>query len=446
MTKSRDIDILNGKTSSNLIRFAIPIALSAMLQQLFNSADTAVVGRFADANALGAVGTNSEIAGLLVSLSSGLSVGVNVIVSRYIGSKQTKYIKDSIHTAILISLIFGIFVGILGQFIARPIMIAIHTDAKILEQAATYLRLYFASYPFLLLYDFVSAILRAKGDSKRPFFALLASGILNVILNLVFVICFKMDVAGVGLSTVISTAFSSIIVLILLAKEKNEFQFSPKNLKLSGKITSNILKVGIPAAVQGAAFCFANIFIQSAVNIFGAMATAGNSVAVTFEYFAYYTVTAFGQAVTTFISQNYACGNTERCKKIFRQCLVFSLVSTAMLTTPLTVFKEFFVSIFTTDQTALHYASIRILMILMFQPICALYEIPAGAMRAYGHSLLPSVIALSGICVTRISWIIFVFPHLQTYPGLLFIHPFSWVITSTAMWIAFAIIKKKQKI
>lgn len=294
MSKSSEIDMLHGPLTSNLIRFALPIALSSMLQQLFNSMDTAVVGRFADANALGAVGTNSEIVGFLVSLSSGLAVGANVLIAKFIGSGQKEKIKSAINSALVISICFGIFVGILGQSLAMPIMCAINVSSEIIEMAALYLKLYFITYPFLLVYDFCSAILRSKGDSRRPFIALVISGGLNAVLNLFFVIVCKMGVAGVGTATIISTAVSCLLTLNFLIHEKDEFKLTLKTFRADKTDISNILKIGIPAAIQGAVFCLANIFVQSAVNKFGALATAGNSIAVTFEYFAYYFATAFG--------------------------------------------------------------------------------------------------------------------------------------------------------
>ena len=438
MSKSSEIDMLHGPLTSNLIRFALPIALSSMLQQLFNSMDTAVVGRFADANALGAVGTNSEIVGFLVSLSSGLAVGANVLIAKFIGSGQKEKIKSAINSALVISICFGIFVGILGQALAMPIMRAINVSPEIIEMAALYLKLYFITYPFLLVYDFCSAILRSKGDSRRPFIALVISGGLNAVLNLFFVIVCKMGVAGVGTATIISTAVSCLLTLNFLIHEKDEFKLTLKTFRADKTNISNLLKIGIPAAIQGAVFCLANIFVQSAVNKFGALATAGNSIAVTFEYFAYYFATAFGQATTTFISQNFAANQRARCKEIFHKCLLCAVVST-----PLSIFRTQAASIFTTDQTAIHYAGIRILMILLLQPFCAFVEIPGCAMRGLGFSLLPSLLTLIGICCVRIFWTCVVFPHINTYPGLLVIHSGSWFITIAAMWISWAFVKKR---
>ncbi len=443
MSKSSEIDMLNGPLTSNLIRFALPIALSSMLQQLFNSMDTAIVGRFADANALGAVGTNSEIVGFLVSLSSGLAVGANVLIAKFIGSGQKEKIKSAINSALVISVVFGVFVGISGQALAMPIMRAINVSSQIIDMAALYLKLYFITYPFLLVYDFCSAILRSKGDSRRPFIALVISGGLNAVLNLFFVIVCKMGVAGVGLATIISTAIACLLTLNFLIHERGEFKLKLKTIKPNKTDVSNILKIGIPAAIQGAVFCLANIFVQSAVNKFGALATAGNSIAVTFEYFAYYFATAFGQATTTFISQNFAAEKKARCKEIFHKCLLCAVLFTAVLSTPLSIFRTQAASIFTTDPTAIHYAGIRILMILLLQPFCAFVEIPGCAMRGLGFSLLPSLLTLIGICCVRVFWTCVVFPHINTYPGLLVIHSGSWFITIAAMWISWFFVKKR---
>lgn len=432
-----DIDMIHGPLAKKIFLFALPIALSSMLQQLFNSADTAVVGHFSDANALAAVGTNGEIVALIVSLSAGLAVGVNVLVARCIGSGRREKICGALHTAVVLALITGASLCGAGQIAARPLLSAIHAPSAIIGKAVVYLRLYFLSVPFLILYDFCSAVLRAKGDSRRPFIALVVSGILNVILNLLFVIVFKKDVAGVAAATVISTAVSSLLVIFWLLKEQTDFRFDFSKLRITKGIAKTILSIGIPAALQGAVFCVANIFVQSAVNSFGAAATAGSAIAVTFEYFCYYLITAFGQAATTFTSQNFAAGKMKRCRSVFLLSILCALILSMAVTFPLVIFRIYCSSFFSADKNVITIACIRIMCILVFEPLCCLYEIPAGVLRGLGHSALPSAITITGICGFRIIWIFTVFRTVHTYRSLFIAFPISWVLTSILMMSAF---------
>lgn len=430
----KSMDLLHGPLHKNLILFALPIALCSMLQQLFNAADTSVVGRFGNPDALAAVGTNGEIVALLVTLSAGLSVGANVLAAAQIGKRETGKkeagsIPNLVSTAVLSSFLLGIFIAAIGQLLVLPLLTAIHTPQEILPSAASYLRIYLLGYPFLMLYDFTSALLRARGDSRRPFLALTASGILNVLLNLFFVIVCRLDVAGVAIATDLSTACSAFLVLLCLAREKSEFRLSRHRLHFSVELFLLILRIGIPSAVQGAVFCLANIFVQSAVNRFGAVATAGSTIAMNFEYFGYYMITAFGQAATTFTSQNFAAGQKKRCRSILFSSLLFSVLFSACITVPLTVFRSASCSLFSTDTAVIEAACLRISIILLFEPICCFYEIPSGVLRGAGHSTLPAALTVLGTCAVRIAWIFFVFPRFQTQESLFIVFPISWVIT-----------------
>ena len=433
--------MLHGPLNKKLILFALPIALSSMLQQLFNAADTSVVGHFADADALAAVGTNGEIVALLVTLSVGLAAGANVLIAHYIGEKKNDRISDALHTALSLALLLGLCGALLGQFLARPLLIAIRTPASVLADAILYLRIYFIGYPFLMLYDFGSAILRAKGDSRRPFIALTVSGLLNVLLNLFFVIVCHLGVAGVAIATDISTGVSAFLVLLWLVQESADFQLVPRKLRLHSMPLRQMLIIGIPSAIQGAVFCFANIFVQASVNTFGATATAGSTIAMNFEYFGYYMITAFGQAATTFTSQNFAAKEYRRCRKILKSCLVFSILFSAVITVPLTVFRSGASALFTTNPAVIQSACLRISLILLFEPICCLYEIPAGVLRGSGHSTLPAILTVIGTCLVRIVWIFTVFVYKNTQESLFVVFPISWVLTILLMWSSFLILK-----
>ena len=303
-----------------------------------------------------------------------------------------------------------------------------------------YLRIYFVSYPFLLLYDFGSAILRACGNSRYPFLALTLSGIVNVFLNIIFVVFFKLGVSGVAAATVLSTMLSALLLICRLKKDTSSFPFALHKCDLYSGSVSAILKVGIPSAIQGAVFCFANI----SVNSFGSSAIAGSTIAMNFEYFTYYVITAFGQTATTFTSQNYSAGQLRRCRKILRICLVFSIVSSLILIEPLVIFRNFFSGFFSADQTVIQNACLRILCILFFEPLCNLYEIPAGVLRGTGHSLYPAVATIIGNCCFRIVWICTVFRHYHQLNILYYAFPISWVLTIILITIGF-IAKKPGK-
>ena len=438
------VDMIHGPLAGKIIIFALPVALSSMLQQLFNSADTAVVGRFSDANALAAVGTNGEIVALIVSLSAGLSVGANVLAARCIGSGRRDLISSVLHTSVMIALLTGILICVCGQFAAYPLLRAIHASPAIIGRAVLYLRIYLLCVPFLVLYDFGSAVLRAKGDSRRPFIALAASGLLNITLNLVFVIAVKMDVAGVAAATVISTACSMMLVFYRLSEEDDYFRFSFRKLSINSESAGKVLMIGIPAALQGAVFCAANIFVQSAVNSFGAVATAGSAIAVNFEYFSYYLITSFGQAATTFTSQNSAAGKTRRCRSICLTSMLCSAVFSTLVIVPIVLLRTEAASFFSTDRNVITVACIRIMCILVFEPLCCLYEIPAGVLRGLGHSLLPSVLTVTGICLFRIVWICTVFRRIHTYESLFIVFPVSWILTSCMMTAAYIIVRRKH--
>lgn len=433
LMKKDSMDMLTCRLNINLILFALPIALSSMLQQLFNAADTYVVGHFADSGALAAVGTNGEIVALLVTLSAGLSIGSNVLIARCIGEKRKDKINPIVHTSILAALIIGILFAVCGLIIARPLLVLIKTPDEILTSAVRYLKIYFLGMPFLMIYDFGSAILRANGNSRYPFIVLTLSGIINVALNLIFVVFCNMGVSGVALATDIATAFSAVVILIKL---HSNFSFSLKMLTLNKSYLADILKIGIPSAIQGAVFCFANIFVQASVNSFGTIATAGSTIAMNFEYFGYYMITAFSQTATTFVSQNYAARHMKRCVQIFIKCTLFSILLSALITVPITVFSTQFAGLFSSDSAVCAAACLRIALILAFEPVCGLYEVPAGILRGTGHAVLPAVITITGTCLLRIVWIFTVFARFHSLNVLFIVFPVSWVVTTILMLCA----------
>ena len=439
-----DMDMLHGPLTRKLLLFALPIALSSMVQQLFNAADTAVVGRFGNAGALAAVGTNTEIIALIVTVSLGLSIGANILLAHRIGRNETKEIPSAVQTAMVLSALIGVLGLLFGQVIAAPLLRLIRTPDGIFDAAALYLRLYMLGYPFLLLYDFGASILRARGDSRYPFLALLISGFANVGLNLFFVVALHMDVAGVAIATDLSTMLSSLLVLRRLKKD-TLFCFTLRGLRFSPRIAWDVLKTGVPSAVQGAVFCFANIFVQASVNRFGETAIAGSTIAMNFEYFTYYIITAFGQTATTFTSQNHAAGQLDRCRRILWLCLGLSIVCSSIPIFTIVLFRDVFSGLFTPEAAVIQSAGVRILCILLFEPLCNLYEIPAGVLRGSGHALYPAVSTMIGTCAFRIVWICTVFRADPTLPMLYHAFPLSWAATILFVGIGFLVIQFKEK-
>ncbi len=426
--KSENIDMLHGPLTKNLLLFTLPIALSSILQQLFSAADTAIVGYFGNKNALAAVGTNTELIALIVTVSSGLAIGANILIAKLIGKGNKEKIPTVITTAVFLSIIIGLIGLGLGQLVANPVLRFIQVPDTILQDATIYLRIYFLGYPFLLLYDFGSAMLRARGDSRYPFIALVLSGIVNVGLNLFFVVVFHMGVAGVSIATDLSNTLASFLVLRRLLQE-NRLTSEVIEKVFSPQIALEILTVGLPSAVQGAVFCFANIFVQASVNTFGETAISGSTVAMNFEYFTYYIITAFGQTATTFTGQNHAAGEMKRCKKILWLSLLLSTICSSIPIYTIVFFREFFSGLFTPSQAVIESATIRIMCILAFEPICNLYEIPAGVLRGSGHALYPAISTMIGTCAFRILWICMIFPQNPTLSMLYHAFPLSWCMT-----------------
>lgn len=441
--KANSMDMIHGSLWNKILLFALPLAASSILQQLFNSVDTAVVGRFASSQALAAVGSNSSLISLMINLFLGVSLGSNVVIAHYIGQGSEKNINAAVHTAMLVAVLSGFFVLLLGQVIARPVLLLMGTPEDVIDLAVLYLRIYLLGMPCIMLYDFGASILRSTGDSKRPLYALIAAGIINTILNLVLVIGFGLGVSGVAIATVISNMVSSGIVLYILLHEQEPIRVELKRLSIVPKELKKILVIGIPAGLQGMMFSIANVCIQSAVNSFGSNAIAGSAAALNFEFFAYFIVNAFAQTTVTFTSQNYGAGEVDRCKKVFRLNMVFSLIFCGMLSAVFVLGRGFFLRLYTIDEAVLVFATQRLLIATTLELLTSTYEISAGAMRGLGHSLLPAIITCVGSCLLRLVWIATACRLVHDFSLLMIIYPISWVITGTAMLTAYFCIRKK---
>lgn len=442
--KTRKIDMLHGPLAGKLVLFALPLAVSSILQQLFNSADLAVVGRFDSDQAMAAVGSNASLVNLIVSLFLGLSVGANVIVARLIGQGKKEKINEAIHTIVLIALISGVTILTLGEVIAPQLLKLMNVPDDVFKLATTYLRIFFIAMPFIEIYDFGSAILRSKGDSSRPLYALIASGIINVLLNLLLVIVFKLGVAGVAIATVISNCVSASLILYVLTHEEETFRLDLRKLNMKKEYLLGVVKIGLPAGLQSMVFSLSNVVIQSAINTFGADGIAGGTAAQNFEFMAYFVINAFAQTATTFTSQNFAADDKERCKKIYKLCTFIGLTSCFVLSGIFLLGRNVFIRIFSTDPGVIHYAMIRMLVVCMFELLTGVYEISGGCLRGMGHSLQPAIITVLGTCVFRLIWVATIYKLHRSYFILMLVYPASWVITGTAVTIAYFITRKKE--
>jgi putative MATE family efflux protein len=440
---NKNTSMLEGKIWNKLLLFALPLAASSILQQLFNSADVAVVGQFAGSNALAAVGANGPIINLLVNSFVGLSVGANAVISAFIGQGKNEDVKKAVHTSMTLSFIIGVFLLLIGVFFAPGMLELISTPDNILNLAITYLRIYFIGVPFIILYNFEAAILRSHGNTKRPLISLFIAGIVNLILNIFFVVVCHMSVEGVAIATVISNVISSLDLFFYLTKSQSNIQVKLKELKLDKDILKKICQIGVPAGLQGAMFSIANLIIQSFVNSFGSNAIAGSAAALNYEYFAYYILSAFGQASVTFVGQNYGAGKLDRCRSILRCALIEGAILTGLFSIICIIFKNPLISIFTTDPQVAEIAKIRLTILLSFELLNMSIEVFSGTMRGYGYSTVPAIITVFGICIVRMLWVFIIVSRYNTYTMLMLCYPISWIVTVLGLLIAYIHLIKK---
>ena len=441
--RSRQMDMLHGSLLDKILLFALPLAASSILQQLFNSADAAVAGRFAGSQALAAVGGNAPVVSLIINLFVGMSVGANVIIANYIGQKNTKKVHEAVHTVYIMALVLGIVMMMMGQLIARPILILINTPSDVINLATLYLRIYFCGMPCVMIYNFGSAILRSVGDTKRPLYCLLISGVINVVLNVFFVVLCHLSVAGVAIATVIADTVSAGLVTWFLIRSNDIIKLNLRELTLKKEYIKKVVQIGAPAGLQGAVFSVSNVCIQAGINSFGTAAIAGSAAALNFEYFTYFSTNAFGQAAVTFVSQNYGARQFERCKKALRLSLISGMIVTAFMSIIFVAGRTPFISIYTNDSAAIQYGIVRMAIVEMFEFIACLYEIPGGALRGIGHSLLPAILTVFGSCGLRIVWIYTVFHKFHTFQVLMSVYLVTWIVTSILVLGAYTIVTKK---
>ncbi len=443
--QSFEIDMCNGPLLGKLLLFTVPLVLSGILQLLFNAADIVVVGRFAGNEALAAVGSTGSLTNLLVNLFIGLSVGVNVLVARYYGGKQEEEVKETVHTSIVISVLGGVILALLGIVLSKPLLTMMDTPESVISHSVLYMRIYFMGMPVMLLYNFGSAVLRAIGDTRRPLYYLTIAGVINVLLNLLFVIVFHMGVAGVAIATVISQIVSAALIVRCLMRSDGCYRLVVGELKVSWDKFGRIARIGFPAGIQGALFSISNVLIQSSINSFGAIAMAGNTAAGNIEGFVYTSMNAVHQSAVSFTGQNLGGKKFDRIKRILVECLLLVTVIGLVMGNGVIWMGESLVGLYSTDAEVIAYGVQRLKGICTLYFLCGVMEVLVGSIRGLGYAIMPMIVSLIGACLFRVIWIATVFQWNKTLDTLYLSYPVSWAITSLVHLICFLIVQKKVK-
>ena len=438
-----EIDMLNGAVMPKLLSFALPLVLSSVLQLTFNAADVIVVGRFEGEAALAAVGAPGALINLLVNLFMGLSVGANVVVAQYRGAGDYRQTSAAVHTSVALSLIGGVGVGAFGFLLAGLFLSLMNTPADVLPLATAYMRIYFLGMPANMIYNFGAAILRAVGDTRRPLMYLTVSGVTNVILNLLFVIAFRMGVSGVALATIISQIISAALVVLCLIRSDGAIRLDVKRIRLEADKVRRIAKVGLPAGLQGMLFSISNVLIQSTVNSFGTVATAGNTVASNIEGYIYVSMNAIYQTAITFTGQNVGARRFDRVSRVARSSLMAVTGIGLALGGLLLLFMRQLFGIYTGDDAVIAAATVRSAVIAPTYFLCGLMDTAVGLLRGMGSSVLPMAVSLLGVCGFRMVWILGIYPFQPTRTMLYLSYPISWAITFAAHMACYFRVKRR---
>lgn len=441
--KSYEMDMCSGPLPGKILRFAFPLMLSSVLQLLFNAADVIVVGRFAGSTSLAAVGSTGALINLLTNVFLGLSIGSNVLVARFYGARQDKNIHETVHTSMMISLIGGAILVLLGCTLTRPLLVLMGTPADVLDKSVIYMRILFIGCPVMMLYNFGAAILRAVGDTKRPLYYLFFAGVLNVLLNLFFVIVLKLDVAGVALATVLSQCVSMALILHCLMHEEGSLRFQPTKMRLYKDKLLAILKIGLPAGLQGAIFSISNVLIQSTVNSFGSTVMAGNTAAANIEGFVYVSMNSMYQAAISFTGQNMGAQKYGRVNKILLTCQGYVVLFGLSLGMLAYIFGSTLLGFYTTDPEVVQYGLLRMSIICPTYFICGMMDTMVGSLRGMGYSIMPMIVSLTGACALRIVWIFTIFKFISPTLTTLYIsYPVTWAVTALTHFIVFLIVRR----
>ncbi|MCR4704493.1 MAG: MATE family efflux transporter [Lachnospiraceae bacterium] len=445
MKKSYEIDMCEGPIFSKVLIFTVPLILSSILQLLFNAADVIVVGRYDGQQSLAAVGSTSSLTNLLISFFMGLSVGANVLVARYIGARNDREVSDTVHTAIAISLAGGVLIGLIGILFAYPLLNLMDTPADVIDKSALYMRVYFVGMPVILLYNFGSAILRAIGDTRRPLYYLAIAGVLNVCMNLLFVIVFHMGVAGVALATVLSQCLSAYLVIRCLQKSEGSYKLYLSRIHINFGKLLKIAHIGLPAGLQGSLFSISNVLIQSSVNSFGSIAMAGNTASSNAEGFIYVSMNAVHHTSTVFVSQNLGGMKWKRIDRVVVECFLLAAGIGIFLGCLATFFGESILGLYSEDAKVISFGILRLTIIALTYFLCGTMDVMVGAMRGLGYAVLPMIVSLTGACLFRVIWIFTVFRADHSLQTLYYSYPISWGLTTLVHVICFVIVRKRLR-
>lgn len=444
MTKN-EIDMTHGPLFGKILLFAFPLMLSSLLQLFFNAADIVVVGRFAGEEALAAVGSTGALVNLLTNLFIGLSVGANVLFARYIGAGQNKDAAETLHTSVLISLGSGVLLAFMGLIFVKPLLVLMGSPSDVINLSAIYLKIYFFGMPAMLFFNFGSALLRAVGDTRRPLLFLMIAGVINVILNLFFVIVLNLSVIGVALATVLSQVVSALLLLFCLLKGEGACKLIPSALKVYPLQFQKILSIGIPAGIQSVIFSISNVLIQSSVNSFGFIVMAGNSAASNIEGFVYVSMNAMYQTALSFVSQNYGAKEYARIPRILITCQACVIFIGVVLGNLVNLFGNQLVSLYNTNPEVIASGKLRLQYICTIYCFCGIMDVFTGTIRGLGYSIMPTIVSLIGACLFRVIWIFTVFDMYHDIRILYLSYPISWVLTFTAHFICYLIVTRNLK-
>ncbi len=443
--KKYEIDMCNGAILPKLLKFSLPLMLSSVLQLLFNAADIIVVGNFAGENSLAAVGSTTALVNLVTNLFLGLSTSANVLSAHFMGADEPEKVSRTVHTSLMLSLLSGLMLTIIGECMAEQMLIWMQTPLEVLDLSSLYLRIYFGGMVAMMIYNFGSSLLRSKGDTRRPLYYLMLSGIINVLLNLLFVIVFKMDVAGVALATVISQCVSAGLILRCLYRETDAFQFRPKDLRIDRKIAGKIFRIGIPAGFQGVVFSLSNVVIQSSINGFGPIVMAGSAAAASIEGFVWVSMNSFSQGAISFMSQNIGGGKYSRINRVAVIACACAAVTGLVLGNLAHLFGEPLLKIYDPRPEILAPGMTRLRLVCGFYFSCGIMDCITGAIRGMGYAVAPTIVSLLGACGLRIVWIftIFQIPEYHTEFMLFLSYPLSWAITFLVHLVCFFFMRRK---
>ncbi len=445
MEKRYSLDMTQGPFLKKILVFSIPLIMTGLLQLAYNSADVIVVGRFAGKEALAAVGSTGSLVNLFLNVFIGLSMGAGVMTARHIGERNEKTVHDCVHTAMLMSVICGIFIGTVGFFASSYMLSLMGVPDDVIELASLYLKIYFLGSPGLLVYNFGASIVRSTGDTKRPLYILTFSGAVNVVLNLILVIVFHMGVSGVAIATIVSQYISAVFIVVYLLKMPNACRLVIKELRIYKKELSSIVKLGLPAGIQNSLFSVSNVIIQSTVNSFGSVAMAGIAAGSNFDSYVYTCTNAIAQTTMNFTSQNMGAKKYSNVGKVYRYCIIITVIIGVSMGAIGCVFGNQIVSLFSDDPEVIAIGADRLMLIMPFYFFCSLMDVAASQIRGMGKSFEPMIVSLLGACGIRLFWIYFILPLNHTLTFLYWAYPVSWSVTFFVQFALYFILKNQMK-